>query len=245
MMLREITIGRDPRCDIPIDNRYQSVSHRHAVIYNNYNGELIYKDTSRNGTMINGQLVHNTEVRIKPGMTILLPGNCPIPWERIYSFFPAQSIRNVPNGTQFTSAAGGGTNYSPNNYNGGGGGVPPQQPAQQNSYQQNYSSQDEAEDPSFLEKWNWGGFFLTPAWVLANGYWWILFLMWFPLLPSILTGIYANRWGWKKSADRNFANYRIRQETWSRVGLFTFLAGLVMFGIYLGLFLLTMPLLFV
>ncbi len=244
MMLREITIGRDPRCDIPIDNRYQSISHRHAVIYNNYNGELIYKDTSRNGTVINGQLVHNTEVRIKPGMTILLPGNCPITWERIYSFFPAQSIRNVPNGTQFTSAAGGGTNY------GGGGGMPPIQPGQQQGgYPQSNAIQDEQEDPIFLEKWNWGGFFLTPAWVLANGYWWILFFIWFPLIPSIIVGIYANRWGWKKSTDRNFARYRIRQETWSHAGLFCFFAMLVTIGIGMALslifFLLLMPLIFI
>lgn len=244
MMLREITIGRDPRCDIPIDNRFQSVSHRHAVIYNNYNGELIYKDTSRNGTMINGQLIHNVEMRIKPGMTILLPGNCPIPWERIYSFFPAQTIRNVPNGTQFTSAAQGGTSYVSS------GNIPPQNPAQQQGgYQQNSGIQDEAEDPMFLEKWNWGGFFLTPAWVLANGYWWILFFIGFPLIPSIIVGIYANRWGWKKCSDRNFARYRIRQETWSKAGLYFFFAWLVIIGIGIAFslifFLLLMPLFFI
>jgi hypothetical protein len=85
--LREITVGRDRRCDIYLDAACQYASKMHGTIY--YDGsELMFRDASTNGTYINNVMVHNRAVPIRRGDTIMIAGQYPLSWAQIDSFFP-------------------------------------------------------------------------------------------------------------------------------------------------------------
>ncbi len=88
MTLREITIGRSKDCDIFLDPRCQYASNYHATIY--YDGtQLMFKDTSSNGTLINNVSVKHRAVPIHHGDIIMLAGKYQINWNQIDSFFPS------------------------------------------------------------------------------------------------------------------------------------------------------------
>ena len=84
---RKITIGRAPGSDIRIEERWDTVSNEHAEIESIDNGLLFY-DHSSNGTSINGQKIHNTNVPIYPGDEILLAGVYRLDWEILERYFP-------------------------------------------------------------------------------------------------------------------------------------------------------------
>lgn len=83
-----ITIGRSSRCTISVDQRYDTVSNEHANIDQQGNA-LVYYDHSSNGTVINGQKIHNDHVNIYPGDKILLAGVYELTWQQIGTFFPS------------------------------------------------------------------------------------------------------------------------------------------------------------
>lgn len=87
MIQREVTVGRAPDSDILYDPACVHVSNTHAVIY--FNGsQLIFKDSSTNGTLINNVRIHHQAVVINYGDSILLAGKYPLTWDRIGVFFP-------------------------------------------------------------------------------------------------------------------------------------------------------------
>ena len=87
MNLREVTIGRSPNCDIYLDQRCKYASNMHGTIY--YDGnQLMFKDTSSNGTMINNISIKKRAVPIRRGDSIMIAGKYPINWNQIDSFFP-------------------------------------------------------------------------------------------------------------------------------------------------------------
>ena len=87
MNLREVTIGRSPNCDIYLDQRCKYASNMHGTIY--YDGnQLMFRDTSSNGTMINNISVRKRAVPIRRGDSIMIAGKYPINWNQIDSFFP-------------------------------------------------------------------------------------------------------------------------------------------------------------
>lgn len=64
-MKRIYTIGRDPQCDIIIQDMTDVVSRVHAVLKLEPNGKMFIKDQSKNGTYINGMRVTpNVEIPI-------------------------------------------------------------------------------------------------------------------------------------------------------------------------------------
>lgn len=67
MLLREVTVGRAPDSDILYNQNCIHVSNAHAVIYSNGN-QLIFKDTSTNGTLINNMqiqiITHHRNMKI-------------------------------------------------------------------------------------------------------------------------------------------------------------------------------------
>ena len=64
-MNRISTIGRDPQCDIIIQDMTDVVSRVHAVLKLEPNGKMFIKDQSKNGTYINGMRVTpNVEIPI-------------------------------------------------------------------------------------------------------------------------------------------------------------------------------------
>ena len=85
--MRAITIGRDESCDIIINN--ERVSRFHASIIPEGN-RYIYRDSSSNGTVINGTMIRNSDKYIQYGDQVLLAGNIPLPWNRIQSTEPTR-----------------------------------------------------------------------------------------------------------------------------------------------------------
>lgn len=151
MEKKEISIGRSISCDISLGESADYASSYHGTIF--WNGtQLMYKDMSTNGTIINNNVVHNKIVPINHGDTILIAGKYQISWGQIDSLLSSSSntfqqtkVLNSNNmaycnncGTPVNS----GSSYCPNcgnpiganansaNYN------PYQQSPQQHAYQQ-------------------------------------------------------------------------------------------------------------
>jgi hypothetical protein len=81
---------------------------------------------------------------------------------------------------------------------------------------------------SMLNKWNWGAFFLTPFWLLRNGFWitlilFIAFRIFFPigaLLISFLFLIKGNSWSWNNGKRWNdIEEFADSQYFWNFLGL--------------------------
>lgn len=223
MLLREITIGRSKSCDIYLDPRCRYASNMHATIY--YDGnQLMYRDTSSNGTMINNMNVHKRAVPIRRGDIIMIAGKYQLNWNQIDSFFPttyrpATQMRNV---TQAVSES---RIQQP---------VVPQQPN--------------------LSRWSWGAFVLSWLWGFFNGCWWMFFvwfgfvilgalLWWVPFMAIILSfaglciqilfGVKGTEWAWENRSWSSVADFEQTQKTWNIVGLVFFMIGIAF--IILGL----------
>lgn len=86
MNLCEITIGRSKDCDIYLDRNCRFASAMHATIYTDGH-QLMYRDDSTNGTLINNIMVHRRAVPINHGDIIMVAGKYIVNWNQIDSFF--------------------------------------------------------------------------------------------------------------------------------------------------------------
>lgn len=227
MIPREVTIGRATDCDILYGNDCPYVSNRHALIY--FDGkQLVYKDTSTNGTLINKTRIHNRSVvigtlgdnqriNIDENMTILLAGKYPLRWETLGHYFPIQtkvSLNHIPTRINEISAT------EQQRYN-----IEPVPLSEQHFIQ----SQDIVSIEVELTKFNWGAFFLYPFWGFANGMWWAfliaIFFSWAIFIPNIVFGIKGSRWAWENKKWRNMNHFISVQESWKKWGIGIFLAN--------------------
>lgn len=223
MNLREVTIGRSPNCDIYLDQKCKYASNHHGTIYID-GSQLMYRDTSTNGTLVNNVNVHKRAVPIHRGDIIMVAGKYQLNWNQIDSFFPntyrpATQMRNV---TQAVSES---RIQQP---------VLPQQPN--------------------LSKWSWGAFELSWLWGFFNGCWWMFFvwlgfiilgalLWWVPFMAIILTvvqlcvcilfGVKGTEWAWNNKTWSSVADFEQTQKTWNIVGMVFFFLGIAF--IVLGL----------
>lgn len=226
MNLREVTIGRSTNCDIYLDQRCIYASNMHGTIY--YDGnQLMFKDTSSNGTLVNNIMVKKRAVPIRRGDSIMIAGKYPINWNQIDSFFPPQRIprNSYPIGTVEEVA-----------------------PAQ-NVASAAGQSVTISEVPD-LSKWSWGAFSLSWIWGFFNGCWWMflvklgtflmsVFFFWVPLLPifitvvdlglSIFFGAKGTEWAWNNRSWSSVESFNSTQKTWNTVGLVLFLLGIFIF----------------
>lgn len=231
MDLREITIGRSRNCDIFLDPQCQYASNMHATIY--YNGQhLVYRDTSTNGTIINGRLYKHQEVVIHRGDQIVLAGKYMLPWAKIDSFFPVVTgTMAQPQGATIPNYAG-----------------PTPAPAMEQP----------ANDYVDTSGWSWGAFQIYPIWGFANGCWWAIFiylgaavLSYFAMLgmaaatynpvismfagyvvgfiPSLLFGLFGRRWAWNNRNWSSGESFNHAQHVWNIWGLVLFIISTVFF----------------
>ena len=219
MNLREVTIGRSPNCDIYLDQRCKYASNMHGTIY--YDGnQLMFKDTSSNGTMINNISVRKRAVPIRRGDTIMIAGKYPINWNQIDSFFPSPKgsaplphyYGNHPVGTIADVSL-------------------------------NISKQASVAEPLNLSKWSWGAFTLSWIWGFFNGCWWMflvnlgffllnMFAWVVPLVGvfvtianlsvSILFGMKGTEWAWNNRKWDSISAFNQTQDIWNKVGLALF-----------------------
>ena len=213
MNLREVTIGRSPNCDIYLDQRCVYASNMHGTIY--YDGnQLMYRDSSSNGTMINNISVKKRAVPIRRGDSIMIAGKYPINWNQIDSFFP-DTLQN-PTGTIVEVS---------------------KKPSQQ-------ANTSEPLDLSkwswgaFTLSWIWG--FFNGCWwmilakmgtfLLGMLLWWVpfaaIFVSVIDLGVSILFGVKGTEWAWKNRSWTSISSFKQTQDIWNKVGLVLFLFGI-------------------
>lgn len=210
MTLREITIGRSKDCDIYLDPRCQYASSYHATIY--YDGtQLMFKDTSTNGTLINNVSVKHRAVPIRHGDIIMLAGKYQINWNQIDAFFPSAPV-SQPMGVNVSPAA---------------------SPAAAPS---TYVDTSKFSWAAFLMSGIWGLF--NGCWwmLLVNiGYFILAFVPILgiisgiaSLITNIFFGINGTRWAWENRTWSSPQAFEQTQSTWNKVAIILFLVGILM-----------------
>lgn len=195
MGLREITIGRAKDCDIYLDPRCKYASSHHATIYFDGN-QLMFKDTSTNGTLINNVSIKHRAVPINHGDIIMLAAQYPLSWKQIDYYFPNDSFYKGTNIPKSATIA-----FSPSE----------DMPIQK----QNPPSEE-------LKKWSWGAFSIYPIWGFFNGCWWAIFITLIPFafpIANIIFGIYGNRWSWENKKWSSYEEFKKSQSSWTTAGL--------------------------
>ena len=91
-------IGRNPENSIVYNSPL--VSGRHAEITICDDGQVFLRDYSTNGTIVNGQMVHQTSVPINMYDSVVFPGGIQLDWNLIIGAMPQQA----PTGTQFAQS---------------------------------------------------------------------------------------------------------------------------------------------
>lgn len=231
MIQREVTIGRAPNSDILYNHNCVHISNAHAVIYSNGN-QLIFKDTSTNGTLINNMQVHHQSIVISYGDSILLAGKYPLTWDRIGIFFPRDRVPTQFN-NEYNPNVGSQNRVSPQL------GMPYEAPPADNKSTfaaSNNATNIEVETTRF----NWGAFFLYSLWGFANGMWWTfligIFFGW-TIIPNILFGIMGSKWAWQNKQWRNLEHFISVQNSWKKWGIGLFIGSLaltILFGFMIG-----------
>lgn len=135
MKKKEITIGRSSSCDISLGESAEFASSYHGTIF--WSGtQLMYKDMSTNGTIINNKLVHGKTISLNHGDKILIAGRYEISWRQIDSLLSPSDIpfqqtkmynsQNIASCSKCGTIVDIGTSYCPNcgcpigNYNSSG-----------------------------------------------------------------------------------------------------------------------------
>lgn len=186
----------------------------HGVLY--YDGnQLMYRDTSSNGTMINNISVRKRAVPIHRGDSIMIAGKYPINWNQIDSFFPYTPMN--PMGTiideskSMSQQAGSAEPLNLSKWSWG----------------------------AFALSWIWGFFngcwwmFLVKAGIFLLNilFWWIPFVAIFisiiDLGVSVLFGVKGMEWAWNNRSWNSITNFKQTQDTWNKVGLAIFLLGII------------------
>lgn len=204
-MSLKIKIGRADDNNIIVPERYDTVSNYHADI-EKQGDILVFFDHSSNGTIINGQNVHNTNVNIFPGDKIVVAGIYEIGWDVINQYFPnsrrptvTRNIReDVPTVGRKTVQIdrepdvnhGRKTEQfnidNPPRRENNGYSTPKSvvlSSATQNYGQENAYSQ--AEIDRTIEKWNWGAFFCTWLWGVFHKMYWPLAIILIGAVPYV------------------------------------------------------------
>ncbi|MCC8071637.1 MAG: FHA domain-containing protein [Bacteroidales bacterium] len=83
-----ITIGRatDSLICVPDSKEFETVSNNHATL-SLVGDKMLYRDHSTNGTIINGQKIHNREVEVHPGDHVILAAVYPLEWNDVRQHF--------------------------------------------------------------------------------------------------------------------------------------------------------------
>lgn len=215
MNLREVTIGRSKDCDIYLDQRCHYASNLHGTIY--YDGsQLMYKDSSTNGTLVNNISVRKRAVPIHRGDIIMIAGKYPVNWNQIDSFFPYKPEQQpvgtiVDVGLSMSQQAGSSEPLNLSKWSWG----------------------------AFVLSWIWGIF--NGCWWMLLIKIGVVFLTvlsaFIPFAPffmsavdfciSVFFGIKGTEWAWNNRSWSSISDFNRTQDTWNKVGLILFILGLV------------------
>lgn len=207
MNTMRITIGRANRCMVRVDERWDTVSNQHADIEEQGNSLLFY-DHSSNGTVINGQRIQNTSVRIYPGDEILLAGVYTLEWSIINRYFPNLQRPTVARNIRGEEQAWSGRKTVRIDTFAGHEGSRESMGRKTEYHEMNvgydrqsrfsseriYSAPDnfgkantytQADIDKTLEKWNWGAFFCSWLWAICHRIYWPIIMILIGCIPYI------------------------------------------------------------
>lgn len=200
MTLREVTVGRDKNSDIYLDDRCAYASNHHGTIY--YDGnQLMFRDNSSNGTMINNIMVKRRAVPIRRGDIIMVAGRYQLNWNQIDAFFPPaqrQPMRveaSVESPVQQALRAAETQTPDLNKWNWG----------------------------AFCLSGIWGIF--NGCWwiILIN-----IFCWWLGPIPNIIFGIYGTRWAWENKYWSGAHEFEETQDSWAMWGIIILCGSIVL-----------------
>lgn len=239
-----ITIGRDSHNDVRIDEQWDTVSNRHGEI-SYEDGKLTFIDHSSNGTVINGQKIHNTSVGIYPGDTIRLANVFDLEWNVIDRFFPELHRPTVTRNVRGENQNTGRRTVQMNTQNSSNGRMterfdsnPHRQSGQDykqeisvdNFGQANDYSQSEIDKE--IEQWNWGAFFCSWLWGAFNGIYWPLFIILIAGIPyvgqvcslclCVYLGLNGSKMAWRTGKYHSFERFKNAQKHWAVGGIIWF-----------------------
>lgn len=253
MSSKKITIGRDPHSDIVVDERWDTVSNKHADI-ELCDGGLMFYDHSSNGTVINNQKIHNTNVGIYPGDVIMLAGKFELKWDTINQYFPQSQrptvIRNVradnPSVGRKTVQQGGSNPQVTKSSRA----TEQFTPGQQGFIQQGgtlaedrndkfgvENTYSQAEIDKELDKWNWGAFLCSWIWAAYHKIYWPLAIIIVGCIPylgqvsalvlAVYLGFTGSTKAWNSGRYANFESYKSAQKKWALAGVLLFIVGII------------------
>ena len=94
--MKTITIGRSG-CDIVLQDA--NISRKHATV-SLVDGQYVYQDMSKNGTVINGRIYHNEKIVLSPGTPVFLANKVQLPWPQVLMLLPNSSVQVNPYGEE-------------------------------------------------------------------------------------------------------------------------------------------------
>lgn len=245
-MDNKVIIGRAPECDVVVDQAFSRVSNEHATL-EIQDGQLIFKDHSSNGTMINGRLIHHSSIAIQNGDKIMLADTYEITWPTILRLFPSLQRRTERfDGSQIESGERRTEMF--NHANAFLSETGPTEQMRQHTVSENatigqLNDYTQSEVDEHLDKFNFGAFLSTWVWALCNHIYWPLLIIPISLIPYIgqiaslflcsYLGIKGSRMAWNTSC-LPFGKFVSSQKKWVGVGIFLFLifTGIQFLSIY-------------
>lgn len=198
MSIRRVTIGRAPQSDIRLGDGHVYASNRHGEIYSD-GTQMVYRDTSTNGTLVNRTMVRRRTVPLRRGDLIMIAGRYLLDWNAIDGFLPAEwtmgntVFRHNVNITPMTERS-----------------------EAFHTTGDNFIHID-------VNAWNWGATGLYPFWGLFCGCWWALPVgiaaWWLFPLPNLLFGYYGTRWALRTHQWPSLNDFNRVQRQWRLAGI--------------------------
>ena len=230
-----LTIGRAPECTIIIDQSFGRVSNEHATL-EIQDGQLILKDHSSNGTMINGRLIHHSSIAIQDGDKIMLADAYELTWPEILRHFPQLQRRTerfdgsqIDNGerkTELFNSSGIDTssNFTSNTSH--------RHTISENGTVGQLNDYTQLEVDEYLERFNFGAFLSSWVWAICNRVFWPLVIIPISLIPYLgqvaslflcsYLGIKGNTLAWNR-CKVSFRKFVANQKKWIGIGIVLFL----------------------
>lgn len=208
--IREVTIGRAKTSDIYLDANCIYASSHHATIYMD-GDQLMFKDTSTNGSMINNVSVRHRAVPINQGDIIMLAGQYQINWNQINHFFPPASAGMQPVPVKHETII------------------------TTDPVQQDMPATDKWSWGAAQFSWIWG--VCNGCWWIALIQVAIVVLSFIPfvnILTSIVQlavfiacGIKGRQWAWENKSWNSVSDFNHTQSEWDKWGFIFFIASIV------------------
>lgn len=230
-----ITIGRAHENDIIVDQSFVRVSNEHATL-EVQDGQLIFKDHSSNGTMINGRLIHHASIAIQNGDKIMLADTYELIWPEIVRCFPSlQRCTERFDGSQIESHERKTEMFNPSDVH------HLEEDTSKSSHSHTISENaavgqlndyTQVEVDEYLEKFNFGAFLSSWVWAVANRLYWPLIIIPISLIPYLgqvaslflcsYLGIKGNTLAWNRSKVP-FGKFVYSQKKWIGIGVLLYL----------------------